>query len=91
MLCGANHLYPSDGRWQSFPQLLSRGGFLVNSNDLLKTPGWDDSWTRDWRDPRPLGAVRYRYQCCVLSGIYKGFCDRRCDRLLMKVQNRRTQ
>lgn len=91
MLCGANHLYPSVGRALGFPQLLSRAGFSVTSIDLLKTANWDDSWIRDWRDPRPPGAPTFRFSCCVSNGSYTGVCNRRCDRRMMKIQNRKGQ
>jgi hypothetical protein len=77
MFTGAKHLDPCFERI-SFPDLLTRAGHSVTFVNLYEEPGWDHSWTRDWRHPVIPCTGLNLYNCCAATGTYQ--CTGRCER-----------
>jgi hypothetical protein len=89
MLCGVNHLYDSPQRALGFPQMLRNAGHFVIARDLSREPWWDDSWIRDWSDPRFTVNIQRasmpRMQCCLANNTYSDGCPHRAERRSMKT------
>jgi hypothetical protein len=69
MICGSLHVQRSAIKLVSFPDRLSRCGFLVQSIDLRKEPWWDESWLKEyWK--RYIGSLSHLdgtppEECCL--------------------------
>lgn len=75
---GAKHLASSGYRPVSFPDLLRKAGYTVETVDLFNE-GWNHSWVEEWRHPVTPVNWTCVSQCCVRSGSFQRN-NRHCER-----------
>jgi len=75
---GATHLKSFFYKDLSFPELLRRAGYRVETVDLFNGD-WDHSWIWDWK--HPIAPVNWEHgsRCCIASGSFQNN-DNHCER-----------
>ncbi len=76
---GATHLKLFFYKTLSFPELLKRAGYRVETVDLFNGD-WDHSWIQDWKHPITPVNWEHGSRCCVATGNFQrndGHCDRK--------------
>jgi hypothetical protein len=75
---GAKHLGPIGYKSITFPDLMRKAGYSVETVNLYDGNEWDNSWVQDWKHPATPVNWEHKSQCCVRSGTYQRD-DRRCS------------